>query len=68
MTAYRKKERSAEEHAAMFRFLDAFDNQTYPDDVGCMLGLLSMLRERVTLDHPNQREWHRAVSLAVTAH
>lgn len=68
MTAHRKKEQSAEDRAAMFKFLDAFDNQTYSNDVGCMLGQLSQLRERGEFDRADERVWHKAVSLAVTAH
>jgi hypothetical protein len=68
MSPQRKHEQSPEEHAAMFKFLDAYAGQTYSDDVGGLLGQLSQLRERATLDRPNDRMWHRAVSLAVTAH
>ena len=68
MSSHRKKERTPEEHAAMFKFLDAFDNHTYSNDVGCLLGLLSMLRERVALEPADECMWRKAVSLAVTAH
>lgn len=68
MTAYRKKERTPEERAAMFRFLDAFDNHTYSNDVGCILGQLSQMRERGEIERADERLWHKAVSLAVTAH
>ena len=68
MSLYRKKEHSPEQHAAMFKFLDAHDNKTYSNDVGCLLGALSQLRECVFFNHPNERMWHKAVSLAVTAH
>jgi hypothetical protein len=68
MSMHRKKVRSPEDRAAMFKFLDAFDNHTYSNDVGCLLGQLSWLRERVSLDHADERTWHKAVSLAVTAH
>ena len=68
MNAYRKKERTPEEHAAMFKFLDAFDNHTYSNDVGALLGQLSMLRERDALEPADERAWRKAVSLAVTAH
>ena len=68
MSPQRRKEPTPEEHAAMFRFLDAFDNHTYSNDVGCLLGQLSQWRERVPPGHADQRIWHKAVSLAVTAH
>jgi hypothetical protein len=67
MSPYRRKEQSPEEHAALFKFLDAYDNHTYPDDVGALLGQLSLLRERAALGHPDERTWHKAVSLAVSA-
>jgi hypothetical protein len=68
MSPHRKKERTPEEHAALWSFLDAYDNHVYPNDVGCLLGQLSMLRERVPLDHSDEALWHKAVSLAVAAH
>jgi hypothetical protein len=68
MTTRGKHEISTEEHAAMFRFLDAYDNQTYSNDVGGLLGQLSMLREGTTFAPGDERQWRKAVSLAVTAH
>ena len=68
MSSHRKKERTPEEHAAMFKFLDAFDNHTYSNDVGCMLGQLLQLRERGDFERADERVWRKAVSLAVTAH
>ncbi|MEO8305610.1 MAG: hypothetical protein ABI724_15970 [Betaproteobacteria bacterium] len=68
MSSHRKKKRTPEDHAAMFRFLDAFDNHTYSNDVGGLLGQLSMLRERDALEPADERLWRKAVSLAVTAH
>lgn len=67
MTARNKQEMSPEEHAAMFKFLDAYDNHTYSGDVGGLLGQLSMLREGTSFARPDERQWHKAVSLAVTA-
>jgi hypothetical protein len=68
MSTYRKKERTPAQRAALFKFLDAYDNGTYPEEAGCLLGQLSQLRELETLDRPDERAWHKAVSLAVTAH
>jgi hypothetical protein len=68
MSAYRKKERTPAQRAALLKFLDAYDNGAYPDEVGCLLGQLEQLRELESLDRPDERTWHKAVSLAVTAH
>ncbi len=68
MSAHRKHRQSPEANAAMRKFLDACDNRTYPEDVGAILGQMSLLRERATFDHPDPRIWRKAVSLAVTAH
>jgi len=67
MKARTKHEISPEEHAAMFEFLDSYDNQTYSDDVGGLLGQLSMLREGTTYTREDERQWRKAVSLAVAA-
>ena len=67
MTVHRKHRTTAEEYAAMFQFLDSCANQTFPNDVGGLLGQLSMLREGTPVHHPNERQWRRAVSLAVAA-
>jgi len=68
MTVYRKHRISAEEYASMFKFLDAYDNHTYPNDVGGLLGQLSVLRHGMPVDPANERQWRKAVSLAVAAH
>ncbi len=67
MTAHRNKRTSAAEQAAMFKFLDKFDNGTYPDDVGGLLGQLSLLREGHAFDRKHETQWRKAVSLAVSA-
>jgi len=68
MTAYRKQRLSPEEYAAMFAFLDACDNHRYSNDVGGLLGQLTVMRDSTPLDHEHERQWRAAVSLAVTAH
>jgi hypothetical protein len=68
MATHRKNERTPAQRAALFKFLDAYDNGTYPDEAGCLLGQLAQLRELESLDRPDERTWHRAVSLALTAH
>jgi len=68
MNVYRKQRISAEEYAAMFEFLDAYDNQTYSNDVGDLLGQLSVLRQGMPVDPAHERQWRKAVSLAVAVH
>ena len=68
MTARSLHDVSSEEHAALFKFLDSYDNQTYPDDVGGLLGQLAMLREGTTFAPEDEPQWREAVSLAVAAH
>jgi hypothetical protein len=67
MTVHRKQRTSAAEHAAMFKFLDKYDNGTYPDDIGGLLGQLCLLREGIPFDRRYETRWRKAVSLAVTA-
>ena len=67
MTPHRDNPRSAEQHAAMFKFLDAYANHTYPDDVGGLLGQLSLLREHLPCTRADERELRKAVNIAVTA-
>jgi len=68
VSPYRKRQSPAEEYTAMFRFLDAYDNKVCPNDVGGLLGQLATLRGEMPIDRRDQRKWHEAVSLAVTAH
>jgi hypothetical protein len=68
MTVYRKQRLSSEEHAAMFAFLDACDNHRYSNDVGGLLGPLNLLRDSTPVDPEHERQWRKAVSLAVAAH
>jgi hypothetical protein len=67
MTERRKQRTSAAEYSAMFKFLDEYDNGTFPDDVGGLLGQLSLLREGTPFDRKDVSQWRKAVSLAVTA-
>ena len=41
---------SSSSHAAIFRFLDAYENETYSDDDGALLGQLSMLRAGMSVE------------------
>jgi hypothetical protein len=68
LTLYRTQRLTADEYAAMFGFLDAYDNGRYSNDVGGLLGQLSVLRESTPLDGEYEGEWRKAVSLAVAAH
>ena len=68
MTAHRKHTTSAEEHAAMFKFLDGYADKRYPNDVGGLLGQLSVMREGTPFDREYERQWRKAVSLAVAVH
>jgi hypothetical protein len=67
MTLHRDNPRSADQYAAMFKFLDAYANHTYPDDVGGLLGQLSFLREHPPCTRADERELRKAVSIALTA-
>lgn len=67
MTLHHDNSRSANQHAAMFKFLDAYANHTYPDDVGGLLGQLSLMREHPPCTRADEREFRKAVNLAVAA-
>ena len=54
--------------AATFKFLDAYDDKIFSDDDGVLLGQLSMLNAGVFVESHDDREWHEAVSCAVSAH
>jgi hypothetical protein len=54
--------------AATFTFLDAYDNKIFSDDDGVLLGQLSMLSAGMFVEGHHDREWHEAVSYAVSAH
>ena len=59
---------SSSSRAAIFRFLDAYDNEIHSDDDGALLGQLSMLRAGMSVERRDSREWRKAVSYAVSAH
>jgi hypothetical protein len=67
MIVHRNQRTSAAEHAALFKFLDKYENGAYPDDVGGLLGQLFLLRERIPFDRKYETQWRKAVSLAVSA-
>ena len=54
--------------AAMISLLDLCDDVVYSDDDGALLGQLSMLRAGIFVEGQHDREWHEAVSCAVSAH
>ena len=68
MSRNHESNNSSPAHAAIFRFLDAYENETYSDDDGALLGQLSMLRAGMSVERQDSREWHKAVSYAVSAH
>ena len=68
MSRNHESNNSSPTHAAIFRFLDAYENETYSDDDGALLGQLSMLRAGMFVEGRDDREWHEAVSYAVSAH
>ena len=53
--------------AAPFTFLDAYDNKIFSDDDGVLIGQLSMLNAGIFVEGRDDREWHEAVSCAVSA-
>lgn len=55
-------------HDPMFDFLDAYDNRTWSNDDGALLGQLQMLREGGTFAPSGEdKVWQQAVSRAVSA-
>ncbi|HEV2042722.1 MAG TPA: hypothetical protein VGT81_22210 [Casimicrobiaceae bacterium] len=68
MSRNHESNNSSSSNAAIFRFLDAYENETYSDDDGALLGQLSMLRAGMFVEGHDDREWHEAVSYAVSAH
>jgi hypothetical protein len=59
---------SPSSRAAIFRWLDAYDNAIHSDDDGVLLGQLSMLRAGMFVEGHHDSKWHKAVSCAVSAH
>jgi hypothetical protein len=68
MTRHHESNASSFYPAANLAFLDACDNEIYSDDNGALLGQLSMLRAGMFVVEHDDREWHEAVSCAVSAH
>jgi hypothetical protein len=68
MTRHHESKASPLFPAASLAFLDACDNEIYPDDNGALLGQLSMLRAGMFVEEHDDLEWHKAVSCAVSAH
>ena len=68
MSRNHESNNSSSSNAAIVRFLDAYENATYSDDDGALLGQLSMLRAGMFVEGHDDREWHEAVSYAVSAH
>jgi len=52
-------------HAAIGAFLDAHYARTYSDDVGALLGQLTLLRQARPADAADRRRWNEAVSHAL---
>jgi hypothetical protein len=53
-------------HKTIAAFLDAHYAHTLSNDVGPLLGRLASLRDEPLGDAAMQRQWHTAVSLALT--
>ena len=54
--------------AAIAAFLDVHYAETHSNDVGPLLGLLSLLRNDAPANKTAQRQWNEAVSLALTGY
>jgi hypothetical protein len=55
-------------HDSTFDFLDAYDNRTWSNDDGALLGQLQMLRDGATIAVPRDDSvWQQAVSRALSA-
>jgi hypothetical protein len=68
MSRHQKSNTSSPVDAAIFKFLDAYENKIFSDDDGALLGQLSMLSAGMFVEGHDDREWHEAVSCAVSAH
>ena len=68
MSRHHESNASSPANAAILRFLDAYENEIYSDDNGALLGQLSLLRAGMFVEGLDNREWHEAVSCAVSAH
>ena len=55
-------------HDTTFDFLEAYDNRTWSNDDGALLGQLQMLRDGATIAVPRDDSvWQQAVSRALSA-
>ncbi len=52
-------------NAAIGAFLDTHYARTHPDDVGALLGQLTLLRQTRRADASDRRRWNEAVSHAL---
>ena len=52
-------------YAAMFHFLQEFWEHTRSDDVGGLLGAMSLLQDGTTADAAIAADWQRAVEYAL---
>jgi hypothetical protein len=68
MSRHQESNTTSPADAATLKFLDAYDNKIFSDDDGVLLGQLSMLSAGVFVEGHDDREWHEAVSYAVSAH
>ena len=53
---------------AIAAFLKAHYAETHSNDIGPLLGLLSLLRNDAPANKTAQRQWNEAVSLALTGY
>jgi hypothetical protein len=68
MSRHQESNTSSPAEAAIFRFLDAYENKIFSNDDGALIGQLSMLRAGMFAERKDDRAWHKAVSCAVSAH
>lgn len=67
MSRYQDSNTPSPADAATVKFLDAYENKIFSDDDGVLLGQLSMLNAGIFVEGHDDREWHEAVSFAVSA-
>lgn len=56
---------SAQAYMAMFAFLEAQYQSTGSDDLGALLGSLSLLQDGLPADSAHRAEWDAAVQVAI---
>ena len=54
-----------EAYAAMFTFLEEIYNATKSDDLGALLGSMSMLQDGTTADTAIWSEWEEAIAIVM---